>query len=110
MRKVSEFLPKLSLPNINYAIVLNNITHNICISKKVVFDTIHYVPIFLFDSFAIALAIGGMSRSGHEQSVEILSSDLQIWKLGPRLPRRISGAVALQAPNGGVILIGGFFH
>ena len=53
------------------------------------------------------LAIGGISQTGHEASVEVLSFDLNAWKPGPSLPYGISGAVAVQTPNGGVILVGG---
>ena len=61
----------------------------------------------LFFSFAVAVTIGGNSLAGFETSVEVLTSDWQTWNSGPSLPYGISGAVAVQAPNGGIILVGG---
>ena len=60
-----------------------------------------------YSSFAVAVAIGGISQTGLEPSVEVLTSDWQTWNSGPSLPHGISGAVAVQAPNGGIILVGG---
>ena len=60
-----------------------------------------------YSSFAVAVAIGGISQTGLEKSVEVLTSDWQTWNSGPSLPHGISGAVAVQDPNGGVILVGG---
>ena len=69
-------------------------------------------PSFL--SYAAALAIGGLSQADHyEASVEVLSFNPYKWNSGPSLPYGISGAVAVETPNGGVILVGGnvtFFH